>query len=44
MIATTGPIMVSVGDLLALICWATFPAIAWWRWYTNPRRPVKRRR
>ena len=38
------PLMINVGDLLALMFWLSFPAIALWRWYTNASRPVRRKK
>jgi len=33
---------VYVGDLIAWAFWLSLPALAWWRWYTDASRPVKR--
>ena len=36
------PITIAVTDLVAIALLALFPALAWWQWYTDPKRPTKK--
>lgn len=29
---------VYLGDVIAVMFWLSIPAVAVWRWYTNPKR------